>query len=81
VKGNLIMLTKLYVKSMLALEAFKNDQRGVTAIEYAIIGVAISAIVLAVFKGTGTNSIQGALQDAMSTIGSNISSASTVAAD
>lgn len=44
------MLTKLFVKSTLALEEFKKDQRGVTAIEYAIIGVAMSAIVLAMFK-------------------------------
>ncbi|MDN3683475.1 Flp family type IVb pilin [Vibrio sinaloensis] len=28
----------------------KKDERGVTAIEYAIIGVAISAIVLAMFN-------------------------------
>ena len=32
-------------------EEFIKDQRGVTAIEYAIIGVAVSAIVLAVFNG------------------------------
>ena len=69
------MLTKLYVKSMLALEAFKNDQRGVTAIEYAIIGVAISAIVIAVFKGTGAGTLRGALEGAMSTISSQITSA------
>lgn len=65
------MLTKLFVKSTLALEEFKKDQRGVTAIEYAIIGVAISAIVLAVFNGD----LKTALQGAMGTISSNITSA------
>jgi pilus assembly protein Flp/PilA len=66
------MLTKLYVKTTLALEAFKNDQRGVTAIEYAIIGVAVSAIIVAVFKTTG---LKTALSGAMTTISSNITKA------
>ncbi|QUM81955.1 Flp family type IVb pilin [Moritella sp. 5] len=65
------MITKLYVKSAIALHEFKKDQRGVTAIEYAIIGVAISSIVLAVFNG----SLRAALTEAMSTISSNISTA------
>ena len=68
------MLTKLFVKSQLALESFKNDERGVTAIEYAIIGVCISAIVLAVFNGT----LRTALTGAMTTISENITSANAV---
>lgn len=69
------MLTKLYVKAACALEAKK--QRGVTAIEYAIIGVAISAVVLAVFSGTGDDDtgLKGALKGAMTTIQSNIEKA------
>ena len=67
------MLTKLFVKSQLALQSFKNDERGVTAIEYAIIGVCISAIVLAVFNGT----LRDALEGAMSTISSNIEAANS----
>ena len=65
------MLTKLFVKASLALEA--NKQRGVTAIEYAIIGVAVSAIVLAVFNSD--NGLSGALSGAVSTISSNITKA------
>ncbi|MEZ8103537.1 Flp family type IVb pilin [Vibrio clamense] len=65
------MLTKLFVKSTLALEEFKKDQRGVTAIEYAIIGVAISAIVLAMFN----SNLKTALNDAMTTITTNIGKA------
>ncbi len=38
------MLTKLYVNSKLALENYSNDDRGVTAIEYAMIGVAMAVI-------------------------------------
>ncbi|MFA1562337.1 Flp family type IVb pilin [Aliivibrio fischeri] len=65
------MLTKLYVHSKLAMEAFKEDQRGVTAIEYAIIGVSISAVVLLMFNGT----LKDALTGAMTTISKNITSA------
>jgi pilus assembly protein Flp/PilA len=70
------MLTKLYVKAAVALRARKN-QRGVTAIEYAIIGVAISAIVLAVFNGVGDGDtgLKGALNTAMTTIKNNIGAA------
>ncbi|MGX9418268.1 Flp family type IVb pilin [Vibrio sp. RC27] len=67
------MLTKLFVKASLALEAKK--QRGVTAIEYAIIGVAVSAIVLAVFNSN--NGLKGALSGAISTVSGNIDSANT----
>lgn len=67
------MLTNLYNKGRCAIESFLQDQRGVTAIEYAIIGVAISAIVLTVF--TGENGLESALTDAVSTITSNITKA------
>ncbi|QFI38762.1 Flp family type IVb pilin [Moritella marina ATCC 15381] len=65
------MITKLYVKSAVALQEFKKDQRGVTAIEYAIIGVAISSIVLAVFNGA----LRESLTAAMTTVTDNISAA------
>ena len=68
------MITKLYVKSAVALNEFKKDQRGVTAIEYAIIGVAISSIVLAVFNG----SLRDALSGAVETITTNIGKANDV---
>ncbi|KKD60218.1 fimbrial protein [Grimontia sp. AD028] len=56
------------------LKSFARDERGVTAIEYAIIGVAISAIVLAVITDGGLGQ---ALSDAMTTIDTNIGSAET----
>lgn len=71
------MLTKAYVKTRLLLESFAKDQRGVTAIEYAIIGVAISAIVLAVFSGD--NGLKTALTDAMSSITTKINEAKDIA--
>lgn len=67
------MLTKLFVKASTALEAKK--QKGVTAIEYAIIGVAISAIVLAVFNGD--SGLEDALSGAIDTIETNIGKADT----
>ncbi|MBE4019901.1 Flp family type IVb pilin [Vibrio parahaemolyticus] len=70
------MLTKVYVKTRLLLESFTKDQRGVTAIEYAIIGVAISAIVLAVFSGE--NGLKSALTGAIDNITDKISEANSI---
>ena len=64
------MFLKTITKAQAALQQFKNDERGVTAIEYAIIAVAIAAIVATVFGGdTG---LTGALQDAMDNIVSKV---------
>ena len=71
------MLTKLYVNTEIFLREkatnFKNDSSGVTAIEYAILGVAVSALILVVFKGA----LKGALDHAISNISANITSANT----
>lgn len=64
------LITLGYVKTRLALSAFMHDQRGVTAIEYAIVAVAVSAIVAAVFSQNGT--LRSALDSAMSTVSDNI---------
>lgn len=69
------MFTQFYVNTRLALESFSKDRSGVTAIEYAIIGVAVSAIVLAVFSGD--NGLKKALMDAVGTISTNITSANS----
>lgn len=55
------------------IRGYAEDKRAVTAIEYAIIGVAISALVLAVFTKDG--SLGTALNTAISTISTNIGSA------
>ncbi|WP_342608987.1 Flp family type IVb pilin [Vibrio tritonius] len=65
------MLNALSTKFYLNVVSFFKDQRGVTAIEYAIIGVAMSAIVLSVFN----SGLSTALDGAMSSIDANISSA------
>ena len=47
------MITKLYVKTAMFLSDFKNDERGVTAIEYGLIAVAMAALVTVAVSDTG----------------------------
>jgi len=68
------MLTKAFVKTQLFIQSFKSDERGVTAIEYAILGVCMSAIVLAVFN----DALADALQSAVDSISQNILDADKV---
>ncbi|CAM3513411.1 Flp family type IVb pilin [Parendozoicomonas haliclonae] len=68
-------LTALYIKSWLFLDQLKSDQRGVTAIEYALVAVAIAAVVGVVFSADGTNSLKGALQGAMQRLSNQLSGA------
>ncbi|WP_434528048.1 Flp family type IVb pilin [Vibrio sp. K4] len=67
------MITKLYVDLTNYLNELKNDEQGVTAIEYGLIGVAMALMLIAVL-GTGNNDFLGALQDAFEKIGSEINS-------
>ncbi len=53
---------------------FKLDKRGVTAVEYAIIAVAMSSIILLVFK---QGSLQNTLSGAMSKISTSMERANT----
>jgi len=41
------LLTKCYIESKLTLEQFKENQQGVTAIEYGLIAVAVATAVAA----------------------------------
>ena len=66
------MFISTYVKAKLILEDFKKDQRGVTAIEYAIIGVAIATIVGAVFATGDDDPLKSALDGAITTITGNM---------
>ncbi|MCA2422716.1 Flp family type IVb pilin [Vibrio parahaemolyticus] len=47
------MITKLYVTASTYLNSLKNDERGVTAIEYGLIAIAMAAMLAAVFYGDG----------------------------
>ncbi|MDC5838117.1 Flp family type IVb pilin [Vibrio europaeus] len=48
------MLTKLFVNAKLALENYKNDERGVTAIEYGLIAAGISIVIASLVGDIGT---------------------------
>ncbi|ROV57780.1 Flp family type IVb pilin [Vibrio ponticus] len=65
------MFNQLCVKAKIGFDKFMNDQKGVTAIEYAIVGVAISAIVLGVVSTSDTG-LGGALQAAFDRIITNV---------
>ncbi|WP_159566007.1 Flp family type IVb pilin [Budvicia diplopodorum] len=46
------VMTKGYIAAYLGLKGFLKDQRGITAIEYALIGVAVASL-LALVLGNG----------------------------
>ncbi|SUQ02692.1 Flp pilus assembly protein Flp1 [Vibrio owensii] len=48
------MITKLYVDVTNYLNELKNDEQGVTAIEYGLIGVAMAAFLILTFAADGT---------------------------
>ncbi|WP_434137354.1 Flp family type IVb pilin [Photobacterium leiognathi] len=55
---------------------FQKDERGVTAIEYGLIAIAMAAALTAVFSGE--NSISSKLQGGFKTISANITTATQV---
>ena len=58
------MITKLYVKTSMFLSQFKNDERGVTAIEYGLIAVAMAVLVTTAVSGTGfIGELEGAFEE------------------
>ena len=65
-------LTALYVKGALFIGEFLEDQRGVTAIEYALVAVAIASVVGIAFSTEGTSSLLGALQTAMKNLSTKL---------
>ncbi|EJE4704144.1 Flp family type IVb pilin [Vibrio parahaemolyticus] len=48
------MITKLYVTASTYLNSLKNDERGVTAIEYGLIAIAMATMLALVFYNTGS---------------------------
>lgn len=48
------LITSLYVKASNMLNTFKNDERGITAIEYGLIAAAMAVLIMAVFATNGT---------------------------
>ncbi len=46
------LTTKAYIKATEAFRSFKENQAGVTAIEYGLIAVAVAVLIVAVFYNT-----------------------------
>ncbi|AIV07363.1 Flp family type IVb pilin [Vibrio harveyi] len=67
------MITKLYVKTSLFLSQFKNDERGVTAIEYGLIAVAMAVLVT---TAVGSDGFIGKLEGAFAQVATAIDTAS-----
>lgn len=61
------MFNKVCVKAKIGFDNFIQDQKGVTAVEYAIIGVAVAAVVAGVV-GTGDTGLAGAIKGAFDKI-------------
>ncbi|MFA0085538.1 Flp family type IVb pilin [Vibrio sp. 10N.261.51.F12] len=70
------MMTELYVKATMFLNGLKEDNRGVTAIEYGLIAVAMAVLLAAVL--TGTDGFLSELDSAFDTVTDNISDAAAV---
>lgn len=65
------MLTKVYVSIVTRLHELKGDERGVTAIEYGLIAIAMAVLLIAAFDGTGGDIVQR-LREAFSGIATEI---------
>ncbi|MCW8344520.1 Flp family type IVb pilin [Vibrio sp. ZSDZ65] len=66
------MMTELYVRATNFLNGLKQDTRGVTAIEYGLIAVAMAVLLAVVLGSTG---FVGSLETAFGTVSSNIDTA------
>ncbi|MGY4677243.1 Flp family type IVb pilin [Pasteurella sp. P03HT] len=64
------LTTQAYISATESFRQFKQDQRGVTAIEYGLIAVAVAVLIVAVFyKDTGfINTLKGKFSSLTDTI-------------
>src|SRR5262252_3690484 len=61
-------MQKYYIKAREAVERLRTDKDGVVSLEYVIVGAVVCVVVLAVFNGTGTTSLRGALNSGFTAI-------------
>ncbi|WP_109058889.1 Flp family type IVb pilin [Aggregatibacter aphrophilus] len=67
------LTTKAYIKATEAFRSFKNNQAGVTAIEYGLIAVAIAVLIVAVFYNS--DGFIAKLQSKFSTLATQVGNA------
>jgi pilus assembly protein Flp/PilA len=70
------MMTKLYVNAVTLLNEFRRDERGVTAIEYGLIGVAMAVALATVLSSGNDSTFLKQLADAFKEIGDTLKDAS-----
>ena len=63
-------MLKHYVESVKRLST---DKDGVVSLEYVIVGACVCAVVIALFQGTGTNTLTGALTTGFTAIATAMS--------
>ena len=68
------LTTKAYIKATEAVRNFKNNEDGVTAIEYGLIAVAVAVLIIAAFYTEG--SFVKNLQSKFSVLASKVASTS-----
>jgi conserved domain protein len=68
------LTTKAYIKATEAVRNFKNNEDGVTAIEYGLIAVAVAVLIIAAFYTDG--SFVKNLQSKFSVLASKVASTS-----
>ena len=70
-------MIKYYCNAMAFLATYKNDERGVTAIEYGLIGVAMASLLAVVFSASDKTGLVGQLQIAFDAITTSIKTVTT----
>ncbi|HDR1313684.1 TPA: Flp family type IVb pilin, partial [Pasteurella multocida] len=68
--------TQAYIAVTESIRNFKKDERGVTAIEYGLIAVAIALFIVALFYNDG--GFMKALKDKFNTLAATITGAKTI---
>ena len=69
------LTTKAYIKATEAFRNFKKDEKGVIAIEYGLIAVAIAVLIVAVFYNN--NGFVNKLNQQFSNLATTVSNANT----
>ena len=67
-KRKITLMLKYYIKTTGALKRLRTDNAGVVSLEYVIVGAVVCVVVLALFNGTGTNTLRGALTSGFTAI-------------
>ncbi|MDP9500967.1 Flp family type IVb pilin [Bisgaard Taxon 45] len=70
------LTTQAYIAVTESIRAFKKDERGVTAIEYGLIAVAIALFIVALFYNDG--GFMKALKEKFETLSNTISNANSI---